>query len=354
MERETHLLVRDPPLSARRGGVWEVLAAATPIPVSIKGGGHGQQQEGAVLGQSAAPGATQLNPMNQVLTAVVIGSQCCVSISKIEGLTADTVIAVAGTEMILYRDIQVNKLGLRFRYAVQCGRLPETAEDNERLTHMKLKKEKSRLLRRIREVIRRRWIIEFKISATPEETAARVQQLLPGRPAIEKWIAFNNALWQALEAVERERMSEQEAFDAFLTGDLSSPEWCGVRRSRWMGEGTSQPLRLKEVTPGDFDQFLILQARAEVVEEKLKKKITALLVEEDQELREHDLTLNRADKDGLATSKARDPCYLERMHRKWWQQQYAAATIEIFEQSFAEVKEMLLSPVQPFSETGIH
>ncbi len=137
-------------------------------------------------------------------------------------------------------------------------------------------------------------------------------------------------------------MSEQEAVDAFLRRDRSSLEWNRGRRTWPRASGVPLRLYLKEVTRGNFDPFLIPLARSDVVEEKLKGRISEMLVEQDEEFRKYYAALKQADKETLAIFTAKAPGYLETMQQKWRRQQYAAATIEIFEESFAEVKKMLL------------
>ena len=95
-------------------------------------------------------------------------------------------------ELILYRDIQIHPLYLSFWHAIGDGDFPETRGEREGLTRMKLRIEKKRLLRKIQEKVRKRWIDRLGIAANEDETAVRLQQLAAGtrRAAVETWFAF--------------------------------------------------------------------------------------------------------------------------------------------------------------------
>ena len=88
------------------------------------------------------------------------------------------------------------------------------------------------------------------------------------------------------------------------------------------------------------------QARAEVVEEKLKKKIRALMGKRDPRFGQSGPGLVRGDQEASASFTAGASGSLETAFRSWWRQQYRSPAIEIFEKSFVTVKESVLRLVE--------
>ncbi len=236
-----------------------------------------------------------------------------------------TLARVNGTA-ISSRDVRVEEDQAVFNYRLShSGKNPQPQEI-ERLT--KELREKM-FIEKLRKIIWRQKVTEFKIAASDAEVNARWQQITNGIDAaawLEKQRALDEPLLEALKAVYEKGEDSHDAYNRFLKSKMSEREWAGYlhyfstlkRRNMLVKDMAQTREDLRHPAPG---------VREMVLQEKLEARIDADLAGSDPRFADYQ-SLAKKQPSG-AVIATYPPNYLTLERDKWWWRQYRDAKVEI-------------------------
>jgi len=265
----------------------------------------------------------------------------------------DTVIAEVDGQKIIYKQIMQNPEQIIFSYQLEHKREPS----KEEISNIILKKEKEQLAAEIHHIIKQKKIKEFGIKVSNREMQLKMKSFYVEHNLDPKEIAdeINRcgfALAKALREALENPAEEKKIYEQELSSLMTYEEWTGHRRCYntiekigWIEKSLPQTAEdLYKPNPA---------IEAWLLGEKFRDRITKDVSVTAEELRDYYNIVYEGVESKPTFAEVKKQLEKEllkgkkqRREKEWWQEQYKKAKIEIKDERFKDVIDMLL----PFEE----
>lgn len=286
-------------------------------------------------------GIPPMHKISRLLYTVFLLLMTNVQFANGQETDRNIIVAIVEEVKIKYKDVQVTPQEALFRYKLSKGRGPSTEPEMMEMEQLRRHEEVERLAEKIRGIIFRKQKARFGIEVTEAELAERWSILTKGvdlSAAAEQRRQMIEPLLMALKAVYEKGEDKDTVYKNLLANRMTLQEWeiqLRYYRTRKRRKILEDALKQRTADLRKPDEGI----RALLVREKMNEAIDREIAKTDPQFAEYKTLLEKDPKNEKLHQF--DPNYLDFKRWTWWQEQYRKAKIEIKNQQFKDVFQIL-------------
>ena len=257
-----------------------------------------------------------------------------------EELNGKKIVAVVEGIEIEYQKVAEDQIIFLFKLA--NGYEPGTKAERMEIENERMNREKEIIASRIRGVIFDKQKERFAIKITEKELAARWKELSIESDFDKAAKETRNSirvLLPALKSVYEDGEDKDAVYNKLLVDKMTKLDWeiqHNYYRTPEMRKALEDGLKIS----GDDLRKPNIASRAMVEREEINKYIDLEISNKDSEFAEYKNILEKDPKNKKLQKF--DPNYIEAQRHRWWQEQYKKSKIEIKDDRFKDVIQMLM------------